>query len=313
MPVEQQDISGEAVFAKLITLIAAKNPLQAKALRAYLADRDELFHERAGWFAQGLASLLAAKSLNLEYVAEAYIKMCQDMLREQVRFKRTGQYRCLGASAAYAEVYTSEAEMASYMYGLALSQFLWPNHYEILSFFLRASRSMTGVGRYLEIGPGHGLFLANALEMFPAAESTAVDISPVSLGLCRELVACLAPGRTCAYVEADATRHQFHDRYDYIVMGEVLEHVDEPLRLLQVMRRLLAENGRLFITTCANCPAIDHVYLYDSVAQIRNQVAEAGLAVVEDLPLAVGDFPETEWEAKRVEINYAALLRRSQA
>ena len=119
------------------------------------------------------------------------------------------------------------------------------------------------------------------------------------------------PGAQCRYVLSDINDFD-SGSYNYIVMCEVLEHLDSPREVLTKVREFLSPMGHLFLTTCANCPAIDHVYLYDSVNDIRQEIGECGYEIVSDLPVAVGDFPENQWKDKKVEINYAALVKRAE-
>lgn len=298
-------------FMKFVELVAIRNPLQKKAMRSFLSVQNEEFWSSAEVFAQGLIEVLADKGIDPSYVADSYVKMCRDMLTQQVVFKRTGSYSCAHSVDAYDNVYSSEAEMSSYMYGLALSQFLWPNHYAIYRFFQDVCSRTTSVRKYLEIGPGHGLFLIEALRRLPDARFTAIDISPVSLRISQEFVEHFAKGRKCAFRVQDV-RDIDAESYDFITMCEVLEHLDETMPVLRKLYRMTAPGGRVFITTCANCPAIDHTYLYDSVGHIRRELNEAGFVILQDLPLAVGDLPEHLWEARREEVNYAAWLARAE-
>ena len=85
--------------------------------------------------------------------------------------------------------------MKAYMMGLALSQFLWPNHYEIYRAFETHLKSIgPNLKSYLEIGPGHGLFLLKVLEYLPPeADIHAVDISAASIDLTRSIIQRLKP------------------------------------------------------------------------------------------------------------------------
>ena len=74
------------------------------------------------------------------------------------------------------------------------------------------------------------------------------------------------------------------------------------------VKNLMAEGGRLFITTCANAPAIDHVYLYDSVEHIQREIREAGFSIISEVALPVGNFSREEWARRKVEVNYGAML-----
>lgn len=293
-----------------VDLVSSRSPLQKKAIRAFLSGQGEIYWQSAEQFAKGLLEFLDAKGLEPEFVADAYLKMCKDMLSQQIAFKRTGAYSCSHSDDAFAQVYSSETEMSSYMYGLALSQYLWPNHYALFRYFQDVCAGLKGVRRYLEIGPGHGLYLIEAMRLFPGAQFSAVDISPVSLRISQELVSHFAQGRACSFRVKDA-REVTGETYDFISMCEVLEHLDETLPLLKKLHSMTTPGGRVFITTCANCPAIDHTYLYDSVGHIRRELHSAGFQILQDLPLAVGDIPEDQWEGQRAEVNYAALLARA--
>ena len=296
-------------WSQFLSLIYERNPMQKKMIESFLSSQESVYWERAEDFASKLCEHIKAKNLSVEYVVGAYLKMCSDMIAEQFRFKKTGRYLSDNASDANSRIYSSESEMSSYMYGLALSQFLWPNHYAMYNFFRHQSSQLTGIKNYLEIGPGHGLFLVEALKLFSGAKFSAVDVSPVSIDIARDIVEHFLPNSQCKFMVQDATELK-QGSYDYIVMCEVLEHLDCPLTMLKSISNLLSTQGSLFITTCANCPTVDHVYLYESVEQIRHHVREAGFTIVTDLPLPVGDYPEEEWQREKIVVNYAALLHK---
>ncbi|MDD2542755.1 MAG: class I SAM-dependent methyltransferase [Desulfuromonadaceae bacterium] len=193
------------------------------------------------------------------------------------------------------------------MYGLFLSYFLWPNHYAILDFFIQKSRNIKSIKNYLEIGPGHGLYLSQARRLFSEAQFTALDISPTSLEISKDIYIFFTDTGSCDFVIGDLYNVKSRD-YDYIVMCEVLEHLDDPVSALKQVRSLLVSDGYVFVTTCANCPAIDHVYHYKSVEHIREQIMTCGFKILSDLALSVDKIPPEKWTAKQAEINYAALL-----
>jgi SAM-dependent methyltransferase len=299
------------IFDAFIARIGAKSPLQRKAIGAFLAAQGPCFRGRAERFAEKFVRVLDADGFDIDYVVDAYLKMCNDMLREQIKFKRTGRYSCGTAAEAYAAVYSSARDMASYMYALALSIFLWPNHYGLFDFFLRETGRLTNVSACLEIGPGHGVFLAESMRRFPEAKFVAVDISPISIRIAEEVVAQFTGRTDCRFELQDIMEGALPGCFDYVVACEVLEHVDAPGALMRRLRDGVSEGGRLFITTCANAPAIDHVYLFESVAHIRREIRASGWAIESDIALPVGEFPEELWVKERVEINYAAMLLRA--
>jgi SAM-dependent methyltransferase len=295
-------------FYQFIDGICEKNCFQRKALQSYLEKQNELFWSRAEEFSEKLISLINIKNMNIEYIIDSYLKMCSDMIKEQIKFRRSGKYSCLNASEANKNIYALETEMASYVYGLALSQFLWPNHYAMYDFFISESRKITNVNSYLEIGPGHGLYLVESIKNFSDAIFYAIDISPVSIGISESISTHFAGTSKCRFKLKDVN-HLSSGKYDYIVMSEVLEHLDEPRIVLGKINKLLDKDGAFFMTTCANCPAVDHVYQYHNVEHIRTEIREAGFKIVSELSLPVGDFPESLWAEQNIEVNYAAMLK----
>lgn len=299
-------------FQDLVERIYAKSPLQKKRLSAYLAGRSPVFFQEADEFADQYGEFLASRGISIDYAVDAYLKMCGNMLRCQVDFMRTRRYPVESSDHANQAVYSSESEMLSYMVGLGISQFLWSTHYEIFSFFSAAFHERSGqIANYLEIGPGHGLFLEKALALGAnLKEAVAVDISPTSLGLTQAIITHSMPDKkNVHFVLGDILKTDLGRQFDFITMGEVLEHVNQPNTLLSRLKQMLAPGGFGFISTCANCPAIDHVYQFDTVDQIRELITSSGLIIEKDLPLPVENMSVSEAENQRITINYCALVR----
>jgi 2-polyprenyl-3-methyl-5-hydroxy-6-metoxy-1,4-benzoquinol methylase len=305
----QADVDAAKKFKMFLSPIFNRNPMQRKMIESFVRSQDHVYWERVEVFSEKLLKVLTAQGLNIEYVAEAYLRMCQDMLSEQIKFKKDGKYSCKTAEDAFEGIYLSEKRMSSYMYGLALSIFLWPNHYMMYDFFIRESKKLISVASYLEVGPGHGLYLVESIKIFSHARFVAVDISPISVRITESVLTNFTGYHDCQFLVKDV--HDVEDeKFDYIVMCEVLEHLDDPQSIMLKIHKLLDENGHLFITTCANCPAIDHVYQYQCVEQIRAEIEESGFEIVSEVAFPVGNFPESQWYDLNVEVNYAAMLKR---
>lgn len=99
------------------------------------------------------------------------------------------------------------------------------------------------------------------------------------------------------------------EKFDFITMGEVLEHVDNPVTLLNKLKELLSSGGKSFVSTCVNCPAIDHTYHFRATDEIREMFASCGLVIIRELVLPVEDLPMDEIIDKRITINYCAILK----
>jgi SAM-dependent methyltransferase len=296
-------------LARYVTSISAASKLQARSLDRWLSAAGPRFHE----FAESVCASITQRLFDGDHErgVRAYLALCQELNQEQFHFKKQGVYRTADARSAYADVYSDTARMTDYIVGLLLSYLFWPSHYKMIAFF-QDHLARRPPASLCEIGVGHGLLTREVLRAAPGARVTLVDISPASLAVARRLLAAF--GIDASGVDfvlgdflVDDTRFQ---PAELLVLGEVLEHVDDPGRFLARARTLLAPDGRVFMTTCANCPAPDHVYLFKDADEIRALVRASGLAIEAELVLPLEEkVPEAEWAAKRVNVNYAAILR----
>ena len=293
-----------------------KSPLQKKKLEKYLSTRDDRFFQQAEEFSKQYIAYLDKENIDFEYAVAGYQKLCSDMMKCQVLFMKTGKYSTISADAdeANKNIYENESVMKRYMIGLALSQFLWNSHYEMYTCLVESiAGNARNIKSYLEIGPGHGLFLNKAIELIsPQSNIAAVDISSTSIGITQSIINFLKPeSKNIAYYCTDMLKLDLSEKYDYITMGEVLEHVNFPEVLLLKLRDLLADNGRAFVSTCVNCPAIDHVYHFHTVDEIRDMLRKCGLSIEEERVLPAEDLPFEEIMQKKITVNYCAVLSKS--
>lgn len=302
------------VFNKFVQNIFLKSPMQKKRILKHFAKRDDLFWQRAEKFAKGFMNYLTEVRITIDDAVDAYLKVCKDMLVEQTRFARTGVYSCQSANEVDKTVYSNQDVMSYHMYGIAISQFLWPNHYAIYDFFCQEVAKIEDlVQSYLEIGAGHGLFLSKSLETFKNASFSIIDISEFSINMARKII---------HYMSKYSDKVQFHHQdvmtfdykltFDFITMGEVLEHVENPKSLLDKLYKLLKPKGWAYISTCCNCPAIDHVYLFKNVKEIRILFREVGFHINREIVLPVETISKGSYKFESTEINYAAIVTRKE-
>lgn len=97
-------------------------------------------------------------------------------------------------------------------------------------------------------------------------------------------------------------------KYDFISMCEILEHLEEPLKLLQKAKEMLRPGGTIFITTPINSPALDHLFLFESRSVIHSLLQKAGLKVEKELAISVYNMDLDEAEKKKIPIDYFASL-----
>jgi SAM-dependent methyltransferase len=299
-------------FETLIKSIYTKSPLQKKKLNKHLSKRDKTYFQEAEQFCIDYFGYLESQGISVEDAIDSYLKLCQDMMVCQASFMRTGEYPVIESDHSYENIYTNEEKMKSYMIGLAVSQYLWETHYDMFIFFtLYIKNHSVDINSYLEIGPGHSLFLNKALSYLSRkAKITTVDISLISINIAESIVKYFWPGESrVQYYNSDMLDFDVKTDFDFITMGEVLEHVNYPEQLLMKLRKLLKNNGRAFVSTCVDAPAIDHVYHFKSIQEIRDLFSICNLSIEDELVLPVEDLPMDEIIARKISINYCAILK----
>jgi len=296
-----------SMLEKILLQIHDKNPRHAKKLRANLTGLEPEYYRDADIFFEKYEAFAKNSGKTLEYGIDSYLRVVSDTLYEQIRFMQTGEYTCKSFEDAYERVYNNPEVMNYYMHGLLMTQFLWHHHYSILKFFRRViPQYASGTKNYLEIGGGHGLYLAEALGMLSDTEAFhMVDISKSSLDMAVQFV----DSNKVEYNLQDIFKYDKDNFYDFVTMGEVLEHVEQPVELMKQIQRLLQPKGMAFITTPANAPAIDHIALFKDADEIRAIFHEAGFEVIEDISMYTEDVPKEKIEELKVPMMYGALIR----
>lgn len=301
-------------FNDIVGSVVAKSPLQKKKLERYLAGMDELYFVRAEEFSNKYLGYLDSQCIPMDFAITAYLDMCKSMMKCQIEFMKTGTYTIASQDQAFDEIYSSSERMTPYMIALAISQFLWPTHYRIYEAFENTVRRKTPhVDSYLEVGPGHGLYLSKAIEYLrPETLIHAIDISPISVEISESIIKYIHPDiPNINYWTGDFLTFPLASRYDFITIGEVLEHVNEPYQMLCKLRSLLSDTGTAFVTTSINSPAVDHVYHFKCVDDVREMLYDSGLSIVNEQVLPVEELPMEEIVSRKITINYSAEVERN--
>lgn len=250
----------------------------------------------------------------LDAFISSYRWMCGEMNKEALYFKKHGAYRLSSFQEADAQVYSNSAFMRRYMEGLLISQVFWRNHSAAFLFFQMAFLPRLKPGfRYLEIGPGHGLFLSVAAEHPGCARAEGWDVSEESL---RQTSAALARlgladkvGLDRQDIHAPTRGAEDQDLYDGIAICEVLEHLERPVDALRSLRRFLRPDGVLFINVPINSPAPDHIFLLRDSDEVRRMVEGAGLDILDLQLVPMTGYSLAQAERQKATINCFVLAR----
>ena len=292
----------------LLEKIGTKNPGHAAKLKKNLEGLGEEYFEMAQRFYSKYDAYLKQEEKTLDFGVDCYLKLCADMMEERIKFIETGKYSSSSFEEVEKRVYGNSDTMTYHMHGLVLGQFLWFEQYERMKFFYDQLPYHTAgkIGKYLEIGGGHGLYMMEAINRIPAfTKFDLVDISESSLQLAKGIIS----NNRINYYLKNIFDFTEIDKYDFVTMGEVLEHVEAPLDLLKKIAELIGNTGRAYITTPVNSPMIDHIYLFNHEKEIRELLLAAGLEVIEEKVVVSEKIPGNRARKFKAPIMYAAFVK----
>ena len=294
----------------ILSKIECINPTHAAKVRKNLLLFTPEETMKANYFFEKYIAFLEREQKSIDLGVDCYLHMLDDMLEERMNFIRNGRYSNSSFAEVEKKVYSNPAVMTYHMHGLVLAQFLWYDQFERFLFFSNNLKKYTAKAlNYLEIGGGHGLYLNEAVELLIAVKNfDLVDISNSSIELAKGII----NNDLIHYHLKDIFEFdEKNQRYDFITIVELLEHLEEPLALLQKVFKLLTHTGFCYVTTPINAPMIDHIYHFADENQIRALLNTAGFQIIEE-KISISDN-ETVAHAKKYlsPIMYAAFIKKN--
>ncbi|NOS86904.1 MAG: class I SAM-dependent methyltransferase [Ignavibacteria bacterium] len=295
------------ILEYIINRIADANAVSAKKLRKNYKKFSAQHIKDAEEFLDLYSVYLSSISKDIDYAAECYLKMTGDMFLERMRFLETGEYSNKLYKDVDEKIYSNPEIMDYHMHGLALGQFLWPDQYIRYRFFSDNLLKYEPVKSYLEIGGGHGLYVREAVKQLrDRSEFTVIDISQSSLNICENM----SKGENVKFILKDIFDYHDSDKFDFITVGEVIEHLEDPLKLLKKIHSILNDNGTVYLTTPVNAPMIDHIYLFNNVNEIKELLHKAEFKIAEDVHAYSEDLPEALAIEHKIPLMYACFLKK---
>ena len=250
----------------------------------YIANR---FHDFDENFENRIEELSNLALINIGNDLDTYINdyrwMCEIFLEEEIYFRRKKNYRLKTFEDAYREVYSRPEIMGRYVRGILISQIIWEPHARAFDFFRTEfiGRAKNG-SDYLEVGPGHGMFLYFASLTAEIRTLEAWDVSDSSIAETRCALSKLGVTRDIKIVLQDVLEAPSrHGEFDMAIISEVLEHLERPDAALQSLHAALRPNGRIFVNAPVNSPAPDHIYLWKSTEEFVSFFEQQGFEIEE--------------------------------
>ena len=293
----------------LVEDIVSRKPMHRKFLQSTL---NQLSEEERTEAESYIRFLLSQGHTTVELVA-SYLTIVEDTFREELYFRKTGHYRCSSYAEATAIVYHNADYMQRYMIGLALSSFWWINHVQLRRFFTRFIGGRRG-DIYREVGPGHGLYFLEAMRAGGFSRYEGVDISETSVAMTRRIAESGYFGvfNRATIFQADFLKDEIRDRADLLVMGEILEHVENPLQFLNCAYESTKYDASIFLTTCFNSPAVDHIYNPESIGALESLMHNAGFDIENSMVIPKQGATLEQCEKDRLAVNVALVLSKSE-
>jgi SAM-dependent methyltransferase len=298
-----------SVSEKIVAEVLKKKPMHRKFLNKAISTLTKKEFEDAEQYFQSMLTL----GNTVNSLADAYILIIDDAFNESIRFRQTGNYRFSKFEDARQAVYDNPIFMHKYMLGLGLSAYWWTNHVHLRRFFLKCLNDFGGVGGlYREVGPGHGIYFRDALRSRQFEKYEGIDVSQSSLDLTSSLLKC---DNAFKDAQINLIHQDFLDSREiepasFLVMGEVLEHVELPGVFLDSAYRSLKPDGILYLTTCLNAPAIDHLYNPNTLIELYDLFNQHGFYIDKACELGIDGQDLKLCERARFTINVGYVLKK---
>lgn len=248
-------------MSSMIEDIAANHPLlkyQLKKIKAVAKDEDEQLRARLDGH---LAALCQYYDIDAAEAAEMYMAFVTLYSKDLKHYEKTGEYPMESSEGP-----SQQVDRKTYDVFLVASCLLTTHRFAIMR---NLEKDLShGPDRVLVVGVGVGVELAVIDGRAGTAEAYDLEIGDFVID---------------AFPNVDFKQKEFTGqkdaRYDVALAIELLEHVEEPGKLLRDMRRSMAAEGVCLVTTATNVPQFDHCINFDDEDAFLSELAGCGFQV----------------------------------
>ena len=242
---------------------------------------------------------------------EEFVQRTAQLRVLQTQFEKTGRY----PTASHLEVQPIDDER--YKLALLLSFISTSHRFDILQALVNFLRlPCDGPKEILSIGYGTGYELKIVFDEISDWEVEAYDTSPESYRYATDLLCYFGYSPCCLRQELFDFESQgflatHRGRFGKVLLCELLEHLDDPELALRAVKSVIHPQGQLFCTMAVNVAQEDHVFLYRSAEEAREQVVRCGFEIVSEnlAPVVILPFPEEKRAQLFKKGNYLCVAR----
>ena len=218
----------------------------------------------------------------VKILVDGYIYMLMDINRSQAEYERRGKYLNKSYDDVFKSVYNDSKFMDLYHWGVFVCTFAWEHHVRIYNFYRDTFLPSLNLkkGRLLDLGCGSGIWSFLATHFLPQWTSQGIDISKKSVELSTTMAKSSGLESKVKFREFDALSFKGTKKYDAAISCFLMEHLEEPQRLLQNMASNLEARGYAFIAAALTAAEVDHICEFRRESEIVLMAEEAGFRVV---------------------------------
>lgn len=241
-----------------------------------------------------------------------YRWMSEKIIEEDLFFRRKGRYRRTSFEEVYRDIYSKPEYMNRYIHGLLFSQLLWKNQTQSFEFYVcRFLKKLTNRSKYLEIGPGHGLLIYFASLCKKVESLYGWDVSKSSIDSTRVSLDTLGILKPVYLLEQNILIPPVTtERFDAVVISEVMEHLDYPDLALEHIYSVMAPRGLLFLNVPCNSPAPDHIFHWDKPESVIDLVRSKGYSIIEHGFAPATGYTEELARKRKITLNTLIIAKK---
>jgi len=219
----------------------------------------------------------------LASMTDAFVKFSMDVNFAQARYEHVGHYENKTFKECEDSVYSQDQAMDDYLSGIYLTNFLWAHHLDLsLLFRDRFLGRLSSESRIVEIAPGHGGWGLWALHSLPSATLEGYDISPKAIEMSTQLAAAAGMSDRARYARRDAMSLDVDETpFDACICSFLIEHLERPDKLLEVMASSLVNGGLAFLTAALTAAQVDHIFEFRHESELVQLAERHGLRVLD--------------------------------